>query len=225
MALKDTKLAIFDMDGLLIESERLIAEHWMKLAERDGLDRDKVWAACLGSLGVTPEKVREVAHYYLGADFPYDAYQTEVEENIRKELDGGPMPVKKGAFEMLEYLKQAGIPAVVASSNPKRVVKELLDGNGLLPYFTEVFGGDAVTRSKPNPDLFLYAASSMGADPANCLVFEDSFNGIRAAHAAGMMSIMVPDLLQPTEEISALYTAKADDLGAAARMLQEAFHS
>ena len=225
MALKDTKLAIFDMDGLLIESERLIAEHWMKLAERDGLDRDKVWAACLGSLGVTPEKVREVAQYYLGADFPYDAYQTEVEENIRKELNGGPMPVKKGAFEMLEYLKQAGIPAVVASSNPKHVVKELLGGNGLLPYFTEVFGGDAVTRSKPNPDLFLYAASSMDADPANCLVFEDSFNGIRAAHAAGMMSIMVPDLLQPTEEISALYTAKADDLGAAARMLQEAFHS
>ena len=88
-----------------------------------------------------------------------------------------------------------------------------------------MFGGDAVTRSKPNPDLFLYAASSMDADPANCLVFEDSFNGIRAAHAAGMMSIMVPDLLQPTEEISALYTARADDLGAAARMLQEAFHS
>ncbi|MBR3718823.1 MAG: HAD family phosphatase [Firmicutes bacterium] len=223
MALKDTKLAIFDMDGLLIESERLIAEHWMKLAERDGLDKDKVWAACLGSLGVTPEKVREVAHYYLGADFPYDAYQTEVEENIRKELDGGPMPVKKGAFEMLEYLKRIGLPAVVASSNPKRVVTELLGGNGLLPYFTEVFGGDAVTRSKPNPDLFLYAASSMGVAPANCVVFEDSFNGIRAAHAAGMMSIMVPDLLQPTEEISALYTAKADDLGAAAEMLLEAF--
>lgn len=225
MALKDIKLAIFDMDGLLIESERLIAEHWMKLAERDGLDKDKVWAACLGSLGVTPEKVREVAHYYLGADFPYDAYQAEVEENIRKELNGGPMPVKKGAFEMLEYLKQAGIPAVVASSNPKRVVKELLGGNGLLPYFTEVFGGDAVRRSKPNPDLFLLAASSMGVAPANCVVFEDSFNGIRAAHAAGMMSIMVPDLLQPTEEISALYTAKADDLGAAAEMLLEAFHS
>lgn len=223
MALKDTKLAIFDMDGLLIESERLIAEHWMKLAERDGLDKDKVWAACLGSLGVTPEKVREVAYYYLGADFPYDAYQTEVEENIRKELDGGPMPVKKGAFEMLEYLKRIGLPAVVASSNPKRVVTELLGGNGLLPYFTEVFGGDAVTRSKPNPDLFLYAASSMGVAPANCVVFEDSFNGIRAAHAAGMMSIMVPDLLQPTEEISALYTAKADDLGAAAEMLLEAF--
>ena len=211
------------MDGLLIESERLIAEHWMKLAERDGLDKDKVWAACLGSLGVTPEKVREVAHYYLGADFPYDAYQTEVEENIRKELDGGPMPVKKGAFEMLEYLNRIGLPAVVASSNPKRVVTELLGGNGLLPYFTEVFGGDAVTRSKPNPDLFLYAASSMGIAPANCVVFEDSFNGIRAAHAAGMMSIMVPDLLQPTEEISALYTAKADDLGAAAEMLLEAF--
>ena len=225
MALKDTKLAIFDMDGLLIESERLIAEHWMKLAERDGLDKDKVWAACLGSLGVTPEKVREVAHYYLGADFPYDAYQTEVEENIRKELDGGPMPVKKGAFEMLEYLNRIGLPAVVASSNPKSVVTELLGGNGLLPYFTEVFGGDAVTRSKPNPDLFLYAASSMGVAPANCVVFEDSSNGIRAAHAAGMMSVMVPDLLQPTEEISALYTAKADDLGAAARMLQEAFHS
>ena len=223
MGLKDTKLVIFDMDGLLLNTERLIADHWMLLAKRRGLDEEKVWAACLDSLGVTPERVRQVVMDHLGEDFPYDEYLAEVESDIQRDLDGGPMPVKKGAFELLEYLKRTGLPAVVASSNPKQLVCRLLGEAGLLPYFAEIFGGDAAARSKPAPDLFLKAAGSMGAAPENCLVLEDSYNGIRAAHAAGMMSVMVPDLLQPTEEIRSLYTARAEDLGEVAEMLLEAF--
>ena len=225
MGLKDTKLAIFDMDGLLIDSERLIAQQWLKLADRYGLDRDKVWASCLACLGVTQEKVKETCLQFLGQDIPYEQYTAEVAEGIRRDLNDGPMPVKKGAFELLEYCRAIGLPAVVASSNRKRVVQDLLRGNGLLPYFEEVFGGESATRSKPHPDLFLNVAASMGVDPASCLVLEDSYNGIRAARAAGMMPVMVPDLLPPTEEIRTLYIACAKDLAAVAELLREARYS
>ena len=133
------------------------------------------------------------------------------------------MPVKKGAFELLEYLKRTGMPAVVASSSPKATVVRELDETGLLPYFIEAFGGEDAPRSKPAPDLFLNAAKAMGTPPGYCLVLEDSHNGIRAAHAAGMMSVMVPDLLPVTEEMQSLYTKTAPDLGAVAEMLLESF--
>jgi len=223
MDLKDTKLVIFDMDGLLLDTERLIAEHWDRFAQREGLDREQVRAACMASIGINVEAVRQVVREHFGPDFPYETYRQKVQESIAADLKDRSMPVKKGAFELLEYLKRIGMPAVVASSSPKSVVEKELGETGLLPYFTEVFGGDDAARSKPAPDLFLKAATSMGTAPENCLVLEDSYNGIRAAHAAGMMSVMVPDLLPPTAEMAELYTAEASDLGEAAELLLQAF--
>lgn len=223
MALKDTKLVVFDMDGLLLDTERLIVEHWDRLALRRGLDREKIRDVCVASIGVNLSAVRRIAAEKLGAAFPFDAYSREVRSSVAKELAGGPMPVKKGAFELLEYLKRTGMPAVVASSSPKAVVESELRDAGLLPFFAALLGGEDASRSKPAPDLFLKAAASMGTEPGSCLVLEDSYNGIRAAHAAGMMSVMVPDLLPPTEEMAGLYTALAPDLGAVAEMMLEAF--
>ena len=225
MALKDTKLVIFDMDGLLLDTERLIVDHWDRLAIREGLDREKIRAVCLASIGINLPAVRKVASELLGQDFPFDDYRAKMWKSIAEEQAGGPMPVKKGAFELLEYLKRIGMPAVVASSSPKATVVRELDETGLLPYFAEAFGGEDAPRSKPAPDLFLKAAKAMGMPPEHCLVLEDSHNGIRAAHAAGMMSIMIPDLLPATDEMKQLYTAQAEDLGEVAEMLQEAFHS
>ena len=223
MELKDTKLVIFDMDGLLLDTERLIVDHWDRLAVREGLDRDKIRALCLGSIGINLPAVQRLAAELLGPDFPFDAYRAKMWKSVAEELDGGPMPVKKGAFELLEYLKRTGMPAVVASSSPKASVVRELDEAGLLPYFAEVFGGEDAPRSKPAPDLFLNAAKAMGTLPEYCLVLEDSHNGIRAAAAAGMMSVMVPDLQPVTEEMQNLYTKTAPDLGAVAEMLLEAF--
>ena len=223
MGLRDTRLVIFDMDGLLLDTERLIVDHWDRLAVREGLDREKIRRLCLESIGINLPAVRKLAAELLGPDFPFDAYRAEMWKSIAEELDGRAMSVKKGAFELLEYLKRTGMPAVVASSSPKAtVVRELYEA-GLLPYFEEVFGGEDAPRSKPAPDLFLNAAKAMGADPASCLVLEDSHNGIRAAHAAGMMSVMVPDLQPANEEMRGLYTAQAEDLGEVSEMLLEAF--
>lgn len=223
MALRDTKLVICDMDGLLLDTERLIVDHWDRFAAARGLDREKIRALCVASIGINLQAVKRVAAETMGPDFPYDEYRAEVWKNIAEELAGRPMPVKKGAFELLEYLKRTGMPAVVASSSSKAAVVRELSDAGLLPYFKEVFGGEDAPRSKPAPDLFLNAAKAMGVPPENCLVLEDSHNGIRAAHAAGMMSVMVPDLLPVTEEMKGLYTAQAEDLGAAAEMILESF--
>ena len=223
MALRDTKLVIFDMDGLLLDTERIIVEHWDRLAVRRGLDREKIRTLCLSSIGINLPAVQRLAAELLGPDFPFDAYRAEMWAGIREEQAGKPMPVKKGAFELLEYLKRTGMPAVVASSSPKATVVRELDETGLLPYFEEVFGGEDATRSKPAPDLFLNAAKAMGVPPEHCLVLEDSHNGIRAAHAAGMMSVMVPDLQPATEEMQSLYTKTAPDLGTVAEMLLESF--
>lgn len=223
MGLERTKLVIFDMDGLLLDTERLIAEHWERIALQKGLDWDKVHAACMASIGINLDSVRRVAKSYFGEDFDLDGLLAEVHASIDKELQGGPMPVKKGAFELLEYLKRTGMPAVVASSSWRHIVEKELSDAGLLPYFLRIFGGEDAGRSKPAPDLFLNAAKAMGTGPADCLVLEDSYNGIRAAHAAGMMSVMVPDLLPVTDEMRQLYTAQAGELGEVAEMLLEAF--
>lgn len=223
MALKDTKLVIFDMDGLLLDTERLIVEAWDALALEEGLDREKIRETCIACIGINLQAVENVVLEKLGADFPYWTYREEVHRRIEAGLNGGPMPVKKGAFELLEYLKRTGMPAVVASSSPKAVVESELRDAGLLSYFAGISGGEDAARSKPAPDLFLKAASSMDTPPENCLVLEDSYNGIRAAAAAGMMSVMVPDLLPPTAEMAGLYTALAPDLGAVAEMMLEAF--
>ena len=223
MGLRDTRLVIFDMDGLLLDTERLIVDHWDRIAVREGLDREKIRALCLGSIGINLPAVQRLAAEMLGPDFPFDAYRAEMWKSIAEEQAGKPVSVKKGAFELLEYLKRIGMPAVVASSSPKATVVRELDETGLLPYFEEVFGGEDAPRSKPAPDLFLNAAKAMGADPASCLVLEDSHNGIRAAHAAGMMSVMVPDLQPANEEMRGLYTAQAEDLGEVSEMLLEVF--
>ncbi|MBR5641444.1 MAG: HAD family phosphatase [Firmicutes bacterium] len=223
MTLKDTKLMIFDMDGLLLDTERLIVDAWDKLAQEEGLDRGQIRRTCIACIGINLQAVEQVVREMLGEDFPYWTYRAEIHRRITEELKGGPMPVKKGAFELLEYLKRTGMPAVVASSSPKAVVEVELKDAGLLPYFENISGGEDAARSKPAPDLFLKAAASIDVPPENCLVLEDSYNGIRAAHAAGMMSVMVPDLLPPTEEMAQLYTALAPDLGAVAEMLLETF--
>ena len=116
--------------------------------------------------------------------------------------------MKKGARELLEMLYREGIPAVLASSTKtETVIRELIAAD-LFGYFKSIIGGDMVTKSKPEPDIFLLAAKRAGFAPEECIIIEDSFNGIRAARAAGGYVIMVPDLKQPDEEISSL----ADDI-------------
>jgi len=112
--------------------------------------------------------------------------------------------MKPGVRQLLDDLQAAGCRIALASSTQTDIVEKELSDAGLRDYFSAVVGGDRAKRSKPNPDIFLVAAGLLGEEPENCIVIEDSFNGIRAAKAAGMTAVMVPDQLEPDEEIRAL---------------------
>ena len=199
------KAVIFDMDGVIFDSERATYLCWKKVAEDHGLERmDEVHRRCIG---VTLEVTRQICLDAYGEDFPYEQFAKEASELYHERYDGGRLPIKEGVREILSYLKGNGIPIAIASSTRQKRVTTQLDEAGLLSYFDAVVGGESVSRSKPAPDIFLYAAERLGIAPEDCVVIEDSFNGIRAAHAAGMQPVMVPDMLQPDEEIAGMCVA------------------
>ncbi len=192
---------IFDMDGVIFDSERAYIEAYKKLAPRYGLnDAEAIHRACMDSIGVTRVLTRQIFFSYVGREFDYERYRDEVGEELsRKDFD-----IKPGVYELFSWLRDNEIPVALASSTRWESVSRMIGGAGLTPYFDAIVCGDMVSHSKPHPEIFLTAAERLAADPADCYVIEDSYNGIRAAHAAGMHPIMVPDILQPDEEISGL---------------------
>lgn len=122
------------------------------------------------------------------------------------------MPVKRGLPELLDYLKENRYQTAVASSSSRATVEDYLRRAKMEGIFSTLICGDMVTRSKPEPDIFLKAAEELGAAPADCLILEDSPNGIRAAHAAGMRVIMVPDLIEPTADLRAMASKVCESL-------------
>ena len=120
---------------------------------------------------------------------------------------------KKGLDELLAWLKARGLPAAVASSTYRSLVERNLRTAGVEEYFRKVVTGDQVEQGKPAPDIFLLAARQLGLAPGNCLVLEDSFNGVRAGAAAGCVTVMIPDLSQPTPELLSLCSGCLEDLG------------
>jgi HAD superfamily hydrolase (TIGR01509 family) len=130
------------------------------------------------------------------------------------------IPVKPGALEMIAHLRAAGLPMAVATSTGSRSARDHLSRAGILPHLVAVVGRDDVTQGKPHPEPYLKAAAHLGVEPALCLALEDSHNGVRAAAAAGTMTVMVPDLLPATEEMRRLCVHIASDLGEVRRMLE-----
>lgn len=196
------KAVVFDMDGVIFDSERLVISCWQKVAKKYGILH--IEDACMECLGINAKLTKELFCRRYGADFPYDAYKKEMSALFHEEAAGGRLPVKEGVFALLQYLKEKGVKVALASSTRREVVvRELKDG-GLLPYFEQVIAGDMVEKSKPEPDIFLTACKSLGVEPEAAFAIEDSYNGIRAAHSAGMKPIMVPDLIGPTAEIEGL---------------------
>ena len=201
---------IFDLDGVIFDSERAVFNEWKLIAEKYGFPNlEEPYAKCIG---VNADTCRQIFLDYYGADFPYDAYCEERRRNFREKYSHGRLPLKPGVIELLESLKKKGFLTAIASSTRSETVREEIRDAGLLKYFDEIVGGDQVKRSKPAPDIFLKAAEKLGVLPERCCVIEDSYNGIRAASAAGMFPVMVPDLLPPNDEMRGKAGLIADSL-------------
>lgn len=210
---------LFDMDGVIFDSERAVLAVWRELGAELGLeDIETVFLRCVGTNKARTREIFRAA--WPALDFA--RFDGEARRRFLSRWSGGKLPLKPGAREILRTLRERGLPLALASSTDSAVVRQELDEAGLLDCFDAVIGGDRVKRSKPDPEIFLLAAAALNAEPARCFVIEDSFNGVRAAAAAGMRPLMVPDLLPPDGEMEALAEAILPDLYAAERYLREA---
>lgn len=191
---------IFDMDGVIFDSEQFVIDIWNIVAEQKNLVGME--EACRECIGTNYDMTRKIMVERYGE--AYDEYRVLAREIQADYLAKNGMPQKPGVKELLQFLKDQGIKLALASSTKVDVVKSELSDAGFLDYFQVVIGGDMVSKSKPEPDIFLKACEELGCVPTETYVIEDSYNGIRAASRAGMKPIMVPDILQPNEEMKEL---------------------
>ena len=215
---KQVQAVIFDMDGVIFDSERLVIECWEVIAAKHNIP--DIVEICMRVQGNNREETGRRFREKYGNDFPYEDYKKEVSALFRHLYGEGRLPLKPGVSEILEELKRRHMPLALASSTRTDIVKRELEDAHLLQYFDVVLGGDMVSRSKPEPDIFLAAAAALGADSVHCYVLEDSYNGIRAASRAGMHPIMIPDMQQPMEEVRKLAEVIVDNLLAALEYLK-----
>ncbi len=212
------RAVLFDMDGVIFDSERAVLAVWREIAGELQLKGiDEVFVQCVG---VNKQRTREIfGEAYPALDF--DDFDQRVRTLFLSRYDKGRLPVKPGAAEILRAFSERGLPLALASSTRTVTVRRELEEAGLLRFFTVVIGGDQVTHPKPDPEIFLRAAAQLGVRPEDCAVIEDSFNGIRAARAGGFHAVMVPDLLPPDAEMEEKAEIIVKDLFEAKRYLEE----
>ena len=211
---------VFDMDGVLFDTERLCKDCWIALSKEYEIpNMEEVYALCIG---VNVQATRQIVYENYGKDFPFEEYDRRASEMYNRYIAEHGVPVKDGVRETLEALAKAGVKIAVASSTRREKVLRLLASAGIDRYFTAVVGGDTVTHSKPHPEIFLKACEALGVTPEEAIAVEDSHNGIRSAHAAGMAPVMVPDLLPVTEEMRELSAFVAEDMNDACRWMLKA---
>lgn len=201
---------IFDMDGTIFDTERLVLDCWERVGETHGIpDIREVFMRCIGTNKI---RTQEIVFAHYGEDFPYEKFSEESSVLFHEIADKEGIPVKPGAGELMKYLSEKKVPMGLASSTRLAVVTQELQAAGLYEYFQVVVGGDLLKNSKPAPDIYLMTCERMGVLPGNTYAIEDSYNGIRSAHSAGMHPIMVPDLTPATEEMRDLSEAVFADL-------------
>ena len=202
---------IFDMDGLLLDSERVALGFFAQAAAELHLPwRHEVGLSMVGLNSRESDRRVQLA---FGEDYPVDRLRERFGQLYEAAIERGEIPVKPFAHELLQGLRERQIPCAVATSTQRVRALTKLARAELLPYFATQACGDEVQRSKPAPDIFLLAAERLGAESARCLVLEDSNAGVRGAVAAGMNVVMVPDLLEPDEEVLRLGVPRAGSLG------------
>jgi len=189
------KAAIFDMDGLLIDSERIIMQACIQAASEFGIEyTSNDYAELIGRAAPDSTKIMTAQ---LGGKQPFKQVMHRVDALLDESTSH--FPLKAGAYEIIQYFHKQHIPCGVASSSYQQVIKHRLSNVGVLDYFTAITSGDEVKRGKPHPDIYLLAIKKLGLDPKDCIAFEDSELGALAAITAGLNVVVVPDLKQPTK--------------------------
>ena len=206
---RTVKAVVFDMDGLLVDTETVVYRAMQRAAA--GIEGEMPFATFQRMVGLQHAASDLILIEHFGEGFDLDAWSAVVSAHFQEELAAG-IALKAGVVEILDHLDSVGLPRAIATSSGMAAVRQSLGPHSLVDRFDALVTREAQTRGKPHPEPFLKAAEALGVDPADCLALEDSHNGVRAAHAAGMMTVMVPDMLDPTEEMRTLTVRIARDL-------------
>ena len=193
------KAIVFDMDGVLFDTEFVCLEGWLAVAEKNNLPgMREVFPKCIGLNNNDCQAVLQEAY---GEEFDYGEFRKQASAEFWGYIEKNGMPEKPYVHELLEWLKASDYKVGLASSTKRSSVLECLQRAGIEDYFEVIISGDMVEHSKPEPDIYLLACEKLGVAPGEAYAIEDSFNGIRSAYMAGMKPIMVPDMLEPDEEM------------------------
>lgn len=215
----EIKGAIFDMDGLMFDTEKLLVRFWREAARDYGYD-------------MTDENVfeiRSLSRKYsvpllkgiFGEDFPFNEIRSRRIALMNEYIDTYGFDLKKGLFELLDFLKENDYSIAVATATDRERAERYLRKTGVRSYFNAVICGDMVTNGKPEPDIYITAAAELNLSPEECAAFEDSPNGIKSAYSAGCNVIMIPDLTQPDDVIKPMLSGVYESLDKAIDFFRE----
>jgi HAD superfamily hydrolase (TIGR01509 family) len=216
--LSQVQAVIFDMDGLLFDSERLIKTAVQQACRSLGFEMPDVLFNAM--IGVPGPECDPLIRAHFGPAFPLPDYRAACRAEWLQ-MSKQNVPLKPGAFEILSHLHGLQMPLGLATSSSRETAEHHLQAWDFRRFFSAVATRNDVSRGKPHPDLYLKAAHGLGVAPERCLALEDSYAGIRAAHAAGCVPIMVPDLLEATDEMRELCLMIASDLNQVRLLLSD----
>lgn len=201
---------LFDMDGIVLDTEKLYARFWMEAANALGYPMTYEQALGMRSLNRAAGQAR--LESYFGRGISIEQVRAVRIERMERYIDEYGAEPKPGIRELLDYLDEKGIAAAITTSSPIERVIKYLTPLGLVERFQRICTGYDVPKGKPEPDIYLYGAKSLGLQPEECIALEDSPSGVLSAFRAGCVTVMIPDLDAPTEEMKTMLYATGDTL-------------
>jgi len=201
---------IFDMDGLLLDTEGVYKRSWTVAAAEFG--HDLTDALYLKLIGITVADCEQVLCRHFGTDFPLESFRESAKRGYEAIVSREGIPLKKGVVEILDWARDNGLTCGVGTSTVTAEARERLEHHGILDRFGALIGGDQVARGKPDPEIFLKVAALLNVTPDRAVVFEDAHSGVRAAIGGNFSAVLIPDLLQPNDGILAVCTKVCSSL-------------
>jgi HAD superfamily hydrolase (TIGR01509 family) len=210
---------VFDMDGIIFDTEKLSDKAWERASEE--FDCAEIMNYRAEFMGLNRSQTKKLLTEKFGSKVPFEKFFEFTWNWMQQSIQSNGLPVKPGLYELLGYLKKNGYKIAAATSTSRRYVMDYFERAEITAFFDGIVCGDMVEKSKPDPDIYLKAAALLQVEPQKCMALEDSPNGLLSANRAGMKTVMVPDMIEPTVELQKLLFACVPSLKEVIPLLQQ----